>query len=234
VVAGRQLVKWRRALPPTRRAAGGYVLPRRLRLTAWGGLPVSARFGVRQGDAAAGGRVAWAPSWDSEVGASYAFVLDRGITARHDAAVDGRWLPTNAIRVQGHALFSLAEARLVEWSWPRTEHPHAGGGRLCAPGVAGPALPRTSSPCRRTGSRRGGAIAIWEPRPELAVTGRGRCGCRRGEGGRRTAGEHAPGTRLSASCAGAPQPRYLRAPGRLAGPEAGAHADADAFGETGR
>lgn len=89
--------------------------PRRwLRLTAWGGVPVNARFTYHQGDLTAGGRVAWAPSWDAELGASYAVALDRGILSRNDVGVDARWVPSRAVWVAASALYSLGEQRLAE------------------------------------------------------------------------------------------------------------------------
>ena len=243
VVAGRQLVGGGAArFLQLDGLLAEYLLPRRLRLAAWGGLPVSARFGVRQGDAAAGGRVAWAPSWDSEVGASYAFVLDRGITARHEAAVDGRWLPTNAIRVQGHALFSLAEARLVEaelapyWRiWPTLEV--AVSARRVAQDLL---LPRSSilSVFAEPDRDEVGAIAIWEPRPELAVTADARAAWLSGvpgsEAGARLVARTAPGTLIVGELRwlGALNRGYLRA--RLAASRRLTQklvltADADAF-----
>lgn len=175
VVAGRQLVTGGAArFLQLDGLFAEYSLARRLRVTAWGGAPVAARFNVRQGDAAAGGRVAWAPSWDSELGASYALVLDRGLVARSDAGVDGRWAPANALWVTGHALWSATEARIIEaelaphWrALPSLEL--AFSARKVAPDLL---LPRSSILSVFAEPERDelGAIATWEIRPELAVT----------------------------------------------------------------
>src|SRR6185295_9689316 len=179
-----------------------YSLARRLRVTAWGGAPVAARFNVRQGDAAAGGRVAWAPSWDSELGASYALVLDRGVVARSDAGVDGRWAPSNALWITGHALWSAAESRIVEaelaphWrALPSLEL--ALSARQVAPDLL---VPRSSILSVFAEPERDelGAIAVWEVRPELAVTADARAawlsGSPGGDAGARLAARVAPGT----------------------------------------
>jgi len=118
--------------------------------------------------------VAWAPSWDSEVGASYAFVLDRGLVSRHDAGVDGRWAPSRSLWVSGHALYSLAEARVVEaelgphWrALPALEL--ALSARRVSPDLL---LPRSSilSVFAEPARDELGAVAVWELRPEVAVS----------------------------------------------------------------
>ena len=186
-------------------ALAEYSLARRLRVTAWGGVPVAARFNVRQGDAAGGGRVAWAPSWDSEVGASYALVLDRGLVSRHDAGVDGRWSPSRSLWISGHALYSLAELRVVEaelgphWKiFPALEL--ALSARRVSPDLL---LPRSSilSVFAEPSRDELGAVATWEVRPEVAVTADVRAAWLSGvpgsDAGALVAARVAPGTLLT-------------------------------------
>jgi hypothetical protein len=87
---------------------------RRVYVNAYGGAPVTPRFGVHQGDFMAGGRMFWRPTVDSELGASFLEMLNDGLQARQDLGVDGRWRPLRSLTLTGYALFSLLELRLAE------------------------------------------------------------------------------------------------------------------------
>jgi hypothetical protein len=87
---------------------------RGLGLEAYGGVPVTPRFVVHQGDAAAGGRVFFRHSYDSEVGLSFIEVLDQGRVARQDLGADARVRPLRSLTLSGYALLSLVELRLAE------------------------------------------------------------------------------------------------------------------------
>jgi len=115
VRVGRQLVFGgaARALPMD----GGSVTLRIWRgvgLNVFGGVPVTPRFGVHQGDAMAGGRLFWRPTVDSEVGASFLEMLNDGLQARQDLGVDARWRAHRTLSLTGYALLSLLELRLAE------------------------------------------------------------------------------------------------------------------------
>jgi len=87
---------------------------RRVYFNAYGGVPVTPRFGVHQGDFMTGGRMFWRPTVDSEVGASFLEMLDDGLQARRDLGVDARWRPLRSLTLTGYALLSLLELRLGE------------------------------------------------------------------------------------------------------------------------
>ncbi len=89
-------------------------LPARLSLMAFGGVPVIPRFAVGRGDAVWGARLAWRASWETEVGASYLELMDKGYTARRDVALDGRTQLMKKLVLTGLGVFSAAEGRLVE------------------------------------------------------------------------------------------------------------------------
>ncbi|HVE86852.1 MAG TPA: hypothetical protein VND93_28550, partial [Myxococcales bacterium] len=206
VVAGRQLVAGGAArLLQLDGLLAEWSPVRPLRVTAWAGVPVAARFDVRQGDVAGGGRAAWAPSWDSELGASYALVLDRGLVSRHDVGVDGRWAPSRALWISGHALYSLSEARLAEAElgphWriiPALEL--ALSARRVAPDLL---LPRSSILSVFAEPQRDelGVVAVWEARPEMAVSADARVAWLSGspgsDAGAQVAARVAPGTLLT-------------------------------------
>ncbi len=93
-------------------------LPRRLALNVYGGVPVTPRFGVHQGDFAAGGRLSLRPTVDSELGASFLEMLKDGLQARQDLGFDARYRPSlpalRSLVLTGYALVSLIELRLIE------------------------------------------------------------------------------------------------------------------------
>ncbi|HEX4462971.1 MAG TPA: hypothetical protein VIA18_33590 [Polyangia bacterium] len=116
---GRQLVFGgaARALPLDG-ASATVRLPRRIAVNVYGGVPVTPRFGVHQGDFVSGGRLSFRPSVDSEIGASFIEMLKDGLQARQDLGVDARYHPTapalRSLTLTGYALVSLIELRLVE------------------------------------------------------------------------------------------------------------------------
>lgn len=85
-----------------------------LALTAYGGAPVTPRFGTSHGDALAGGRLYYRHAMDTEVGVSAIQVVGVGRIARQDVAVDGRWAPHRTLSFTGYADWSLVELRLAE------------------------------------------------------------------------------------------------------------------------
>jgi hypothetical protein len=87
---------------------------RRIALDLYGGVPVTPRFGVHQGDFMSGGRIYWRPTVDSEVGASFLEMLADGRQARQDLGVDARYRPLRSLVLTGYALLSLVELRLAE------------------------------------------------------------------------------------------------------------------------
>jgi hypothetical protein len=93
-------------------------LRRRVALNLYGGVPVTPRFGVHQGDFVTGSRLSFRPSVDSEVGASFVEMLKDGLQARQDVGLDARYRPTlpalRSLTFTGYALLSLLELRLVE------------------------------------------------------------------------------------------------------------------------
>jgi len=89
-------------------------LPGHIVLTALGGAPVIPRFALGKGDATWGGRLAWRPNWNSELGLSYLELLDKGYTGRRDLGLDGRYLIRPGLSVTGLAVFSLLENRFAE------------------------------------------------------------------------------------------------------------------------
>ncbi len=140
----------------------------------FGGAPVAPDFGPRPGDLITGARAYFAPSWGTEVGASYTFGLDRGLVSRHDVGVDGRWAVTPNLSANAYGSFSLAEQRLIELDigprWvvlPNLELWTAF--RRTAPDLW---LPRTSIFSVFAEERRDelGAGVYWEPWSQLGIS----------------------------------------------------------------
>ncbi|HEY6005568.1 MAG TPA: hypothetical protein VIV57_21990 [Anaeromyxobacter sp.] len=105
------------------------VLPLGVRLSAYGGVPVSQRFTTRRaiynwnpagGDLAYGGRVAWTyglagfPGRGIDVGLSTNFVFDHKDPVREEAAVDLRLQPTASVFLTGIGAYSLYDDRVSE------------------------------------------------------------------------------------------------------------------------
>jgi hypothetical protein len=87
---------------------------RRVGLSLYGGAPVTPRFGTYRGDVATGARLFFRPSVLSEVGLSFAEMLDHGRQARQDLGVDARYQAHRTLALTGYALLSLLELRLAE------------------------------------------------------------------------------------------------------------------------
>jgi len=87
---------------------------RGIHLNAWGGAPVTPRFGTRLGDVAAGGRLSFRLGHDSDFGLSFVEVLDGGRLARQDLGVDARWQAHSTVALTAYALLSTVEWRLAE------------------------------------------------------------------------------------------------------------------------
>ena len=83
-------------------------------LSAYGGVPVVARFAVARGDAIVGGRAFWRKSIDTEVGISFIELLDHGYTSRQDLGVDARYAIGPVWTFNGSAVWSLVASRLAE------------------------------------------------------------------------------------------------------------------------
>jgi hypothetical protein len=140
-------------------------------LNVYGGVPVTPRFGVHQGDAMTGGRLFWRPTVDSEVGASFLEMLNDGLQARQDLGVDGRWRIMRSLTLTGYALWSLLELRLAEadlaatWQ-PRTSVQLGVDYRRTAPDLF---LPRSSilSVFSQETRDEAGGYAYWRPLPRL-------------------------------------------------------------------
>lgn len=89
-------------------------LPLGLGVQAYGGVPVSPRFGYARGQGAVGGRVFWRPAPRFEGGVSFVHLLDDGKIDRQEAGVDARLLAGKKITLTGFAAFSTVEQRLAE------------------------------------------------------------------------------------------------------------------------
>jgi hypothetical protein len=83
-------------------------------VTLFGGAPTVPRFATALGDAVGGARAFYRFAFDTEIGASYIYLLDHGLVAREDAGVDGRAQLTPKLNLSGFALVSVIEQRLVE------------------------------------------------------------------------------------------------------------------------
>ena len=84
-------------------------------ISAYGGALVVPRFATAIGDAAAGTRIFWHPTYESEVGASFVDVLNHGLAERQEVGVDARWVPVRWLTFTGYALAStLDDWRLAE------------------------------------------------------------------------------------------------------------------------
>lgn len=87
---------------------------RGLSLTAFGGVPVIQRFGVKVGDATIGARLAYRTSHNTELGASFIHLHDKGRTARQDFGLDGRMLPHPNVSLSYLLVISILEKQLAE------------------------------------------------------------------------------------------------------------------------
>jgi hypothetical protein len=83
-------------------------------LSAYGGVPVTPRFGVDRGEAMWGARLSLRRSVDAELGLSYAHALDEGRVSRFDLGADGRLVLSRQLTLTALGLLSAAEMRLAE------------------------------------------------------------------------------------------------------------------------
>jgi hypothetical protein len=87
-----------------------------LGLSAFAGIPVDRRFAnFIQGDFVVGTRAFFAPTLNTEIGASFIHMLQKGAISRQDAGLDGRWQPFRSLGVSGAFVWSVADARLAEF-----------------------------------------------------------------------------------------------------------------------
>lgn len=115
VRAGRQLIASGRA---RNLQLDGLLLRSRLGagfgIEAYGGAPVTPRFGSVRGQAAVGGRLFWRPGPRFEGGVSFVHLLTDGRVDRQELGADARLRVTEEISLAGSAAFSTVEARLAE------------------------------------------------------------------------------------------------------------------------
>lgn len=93
-------------------------------LDVYGGVPVVQRFGVKLGDAAAGGRASWRPSIDSELGVSFFETLAEGRVSRQDLGADARWSPLHDLALTGYLIYAMPERRIGEADVGATWQPY--------------------------------------------------------------------------------------------------------------
>ena len=93
-------------------------------LTVYGGVPVVQRFGVKIGDATAGGRLFYRFSYASQLGVSFAHIEEDGRTARQDVALDFRTQPIRMVTLTGIGVLSLVERSMAEIDVAATIQPH--------------------------------------------------------------------------------------------------------------
>ncbi|HEX9103084.1 MAG TPA: hypothetical protein VF997_12820, partial [Polyangia bacterium] len=140
-------------------------------LNVYGGVPVTPRFGVHQGDLMTGGRLFWRPTVDTELGASFLEMLNDGLQARQDLGVDARWRVRRSLVLTGYALLSLLELRLAEGDVAATWQPLSSlqlqaDYRRTSPDLF---LPRNSilSVFSQESHDEAGGYAFWRPLPRL-------------------------------------------------------------------
>jgi hypothetical protein len=173
---GRQLVYGGAArMQPMDGAALTLRILHNISLDAYAGVPVTPRFGVRQGDFTTGGRLYWQPSFGTVIGLSFAEMLKDGRQARQDLGVDARWRPVSMLTLSGYALLSLLELRLAEADvaaslQPRPSVQVSADYRRTAPDLF---LPRSSilSVFSQETRDEAGANLFWRLLPRLRLEG---------------------------------------------------------------
>jgi hypothetical protein len=93
-------------------------------LTIYGGVPVIPLFGVKVGDAAAGGRVFYRFSYASQLGVSFVQIEDDGRVGRQDLGLDFRTQPIRMLTLTGLGVLSLVEHDMAEVDVAATLQPH--------------------------------------------------------------------------------------------------------------
>ena len=96
---------------------------RGIAINAYGGAPVTPRFGTSLGDVAVGGRMYWRARWNTEVGLSFLQVNEAGRIAQQNLGADARWQILRSLTASGYATLSLVELRLAEASLAATWRP---------------------------------------------------------------------------------------------------------------
>jgi hypothetical protein len=91
-------------------------------VSAWGGLPVVARFAAAKGDVVAGARLYYRASLDTEIAASFEQLWDHGETARRQVGIDARTV-IKGVTLSGFGLWSLVDSRLAEADISATWNP---------------------------------------------------------------------------------------------------------------
>jgi hypothetical protein len=173
---GRQLVYGGAArMQPVDGAALTLRIIHNISFDAYAGVPVTPRFGIRQGDFTTGGRLYWQPTFDTAVGLSFAEMLLDGRQARQDLGVDARWRPLRWLVLTGYGLVSLLELRLAEADFaasfqPRTSILVTADYRRTAPDLF---LPRSSilSVFSQETRDEAGATIFWRALSRLRVEG---------------------------------------------------------------
>jgi hypothetical protein len=134
--------------------------------TLYAGVPIRLRFFDFRGLVAAGGRVFWRHSSDTEIGLSFVHVMAGGRPSQQDIAMDGRYWLHNSFSLVGLARWSsLAVLTPVAQAIPRPSDVRAGGSVVTnaktASGVladGGSAWQRATQPLKEAE-----LALIWQP-----------------------------------------------------------------------
>jgi hypothetical protein len=150
---------------------------RGLGVTAYGGAPVTPRFGESRGDVAGGVRAFYRPRYGVEVGASFVHLGDQGRTARQELGADARWQVIDALALTGFAMLSTVEWRLAEADLAAEWQPRfvrdldvRVDWRRTAPDLFVPRSSIFSVFALETRDEGGGSI-YWRPHPRVPLAG---------------------------------------------------------------
>lgn len=123
---GRQLVIGGAAQVMPLDGADVTVMPlEKLGVTLYGGQVVVPRFALPRGNAVGGARAFYRLTYETEFGASFIDVLEDGLQARRDVALDARYAPLNTLWFTGYGAMSTLEKRLSEANLTATWQPVA-------------------------------------------------------------------------------------------------------------
>ena len=141
---------------------------------AYVGVPVKRRFVAQRGELVTGGRVFWRYDFDTEVGASFLYMLNKGRVARQDLGIDGRWAPWRDLIFSASAVLNTVEMRLAEADLHATWRPFkqlevAADYRHLAPDLFLPAR-SLYSVFSEESRNEVGALASWRPWSEFSAT----------------------------------------------------------------
>ena len=150
---------------------------RGLGVTVYGGVPVTPRFGVSRGDAAAGTRAFFRPRWDTEVGLSFIHLQDAGRIARQEMGADARWQVMSCFALSGFAMLATTEWRLAEADLAATWQPRfvrdldiRADWRRVSPDLFVPRSSIFSVFAQETRDEAGGSF-FYRPHPRLPIAG---------------------------------------------------------------